>query len=567
MGFGSEPQNERAMLAALLVTARDRLRIVFLAFLVGFLGTFSLLRNWVWDALEAALLARGATVVAITPFDVVLLEAKFAIGGGLLVALPTLAYLAREPLRGHVRVPWSRPKLLGITLLAAGLFVVGVAYAYAVLFPFLFGFLAANAIAAGFQPTYSIVMWAQFVLILSVVMGVAAELPLVMGALASAGIVTHETFVANWRLSVFGLVIVGSIANGSPDPFSMALVTAPLVALYGVGLVCTRLLSPPTVGSVTTASPAPGREPAVEPIVRETALGVTATFSERDEEEVGGYYEDVVFVLANLRTHLAVLGGTFVLVVTGVFTWLSRGGIGTVKRDFLARLPAGVDPASVDVVLLHPVEALAFELKLSVLVGAIAIVPLLCYYLWEPLAVRGLARGSRRALVGWAGALVCGLVVGSALGYAFVAPVVVSGLTYDALRAGIVVAYRVPELFWLVVATTVGVGLLLDVPVGMVLGWRANLVTYRTLRARWRTAPLGARVLASKRGGDGHLKLALDQAPALDAIGFGMAARAADVTGPVDLAFQAGLDVWNGRTRVSLKLRDLRVSDVARAPV
>jgi len=34
----------------------------------------------------------------------------------------------------------------------------------------------------------------------------------------------------------------------------------------------------------------------------------------------------------------------------------------------------------------------------------------------------------------------------------------------------------------------------------------------------------------------------------------------------VDLAFQASIDTWNGEERVSLKLRDLRVSDAAVLP-
>lgn len=68
-----------------------------------------------------------------------------------------------------------------------------------------------------------------------------------------------------------------------------------------------------------------------------------------------------------------------------------------------------------------------------------------------------------------------------------------------------------------------------------------------------------ARLLPDKRGmGPGHLKLRLPAAPALDAIGFGMGEKVALTAGPVDLAFQAELDTWQGRTRVSLKLKSLR---------
>ncbi len=55
--------------------------------------------------------------------------------------------------------------------------------------------------------------------------------------------------------------------------------------------------------------------------------------------------------------------------------------------------------------------------------------------------------------------------------------------------------------------------------------------------------------------GGTHLKLALGR---LDAIGFGMGDRLGLCGGPVEAAFTVGLDEWDGRRRVQLKLRDVR---------
>jgi single-stranded-DNA-specific exonuclease len=57
------------------------------------------------------------------------------------------------------------------------------------------------------------------------------------------------------------------------------------------------------------------------------------------------------------------------------------------------------------------------------------------------------------------------------------------------------------------------------------------------------------RVLPHKSAGAGHLKLALVDAPSVDAIGFGMADRLALTEGPVDLAFQASFDTFRGQRR------------------
>lgn len=69
------------------------------------------------------------------------------------------------------------------------------------------------------------------------------------------------------------------------------------------------------------------------------------------------------------------------------------------------------------------------------------------------------------------------------------------------------------------------------------------------------------RIVSGKSGA--HLKLLLPDSPALDTIGFGMGQRLPEVDGPVDLAFQPSIETWNGRTRVSLKIRDLRAAEAA----
>jgi hypothetical protein len=64
----------------LLSTAQDKLKRVFLVFVVGWLGTFYLLRVFVWDRLKADLvfnrLPEDTTteIVATDPFQVILLQ-------------------------------------------------------------------------------------------------------------------------------------------------------------------------------------------------------------------------------------------------------------------------------------------------------------------------------------------------------------------------------------------------------------------------------------------------------------------------------------------------------------
>jgi len=235
------------------------------------------------------------------------------------------------------------------------------------------------------------------------------------------------------------------------------------------------------------------------PLMSRTA-GVMDTFTteETTEEDVGGYYYDIAFVLDSLRSRAFLLLAIFMAVLAGTFLWFlgnlpgqSAPGIDQIRTDFLGRLPATVRPEQVGIVELHPTEALVFAIKLSTLFAALAVLPLLLYYAWPALRERGITAGDRRVLVVWAGALFVSVVGGIAAGYTTIAPAVVSWLAADAIGAGMVVSYRISAAGWLVFFTTVGIGLLALVPVTMVLFHRGGLIPYRGMRNRWREVTVG----------------------------------------------------------------------------
>ncbi|WP_129115376.1 twin-arginine translocase subunit TatC [Halegenticoccus tardaugens] len=588
---------------AMVRAAQKDLRKVFVVFLIGFVGSFYAFRLYVWDALQSATVAGMSAPVrsevefiAVTPFDVVLLQAKIALVAGLLVAAPWFIYYAREALQARDLLPRPavpRGKLLSIGLLSAVLFALGVIYSYLFFFPLLFDFLAGNAVSAGFQPEYSIVEWAEFLLLLTFVFGLAAELPLVMTGLSYTGMVPYATFRERWRHAVVGIVVISSMANGSPDPFSMSLVAIPLVALYGVGLAFSKVAT--IAGRERTGDPAalnlrtldaagvraaPSEafdvlseadalsyaDAALEDGDHEKARALLDRFDDahhrrtgtpvdeapandpensvRDledrtvragdaflreladgpsDDDVGGYYWDLRFVFDSVSARAFRIVATFGLLMAGTFTWLYSGGIDGVTRDFLGRLPAGVRSNSLEIVTLHPVEALVFEMKFSVLVALLGTLPVVAYYAWPALRERGFVRGRRRVIFGWVIALSVGLTGGFALGYAYVAPAVISYLVADAVRADMLISYRISDFFWLVFYTTAGIGLLADVPVSMLLLNTAG-VPYRSMRNRWRETIVGILAFAAYFTPGGALTMLLVAVPLVVAYGVGLAA-------------------------------------------
>ncbi|PSP38758.1 preprotein translocase subunit TatC [Halobacteriales archaeon QH_7_65_31] len=679
-------QGGRETLGSMLSAAQSHLQKVFVIFVVGLIATILFLRNYGWARMKADLLAEApeATIVAVTPFDVILLQVKIGLVVGLLVAIPFLIYYSRSALKERGYWPTGVPRwkialvLLGGVLLLLG----GAAYGYLLFFPVVFDFLAANAAAADISPTYSIVKWVQFVFLLSLSFGLAAQLPLAMSGLSLSGVVPYETFRDYWKHAIVVLYAGGAVFT-PPDPLTQLMWATPLVVLYAFSLGLTRFLTTaqaagkevglqstareswnvvagvgfltgvvafllgqratagrldgvmrtlesipyfgpsfakrfpqtlatdtllgvdtgvivavaaalvggvgalaatvvlmfraldaiadrsPTVASTgdpaaidlsaldaagvraappeafetltedealalasgaldegdderaeaildrydavaeraadetgdaettadgTASDPAP-TEPVEEEggnVVTETSAGMLSAFTDDDvaEDDIGGYYHDMAFIASSLRSKAFVLVGTFVVVLAAMFSWLYTGGIGWLKASFLGRLSEGFGADAVDTVALHPVEALIFEIKLSLVAGAVATLPLVLYYVWPALKERGFASGDRRVLFVWSGSVLATLSAGTVFGFLFVAPRIISWLANDALTSSMVIAYRINNFGWMVVFTTIGVGLLFCIPVTMWLFHAGGLVGYRQMRDRWRVVTL-----------------------------------------------------------------------------
>jgi len=241
----------RQTAGAMLSAAQQHLKKAFLAFLVAFLGTFTALRWFIWDTLKRDLVfnrmseavAEETEIVAVTPFEVILLQVKIGIVVGVIGALPVVVWYSRDGLKRRGIWPDSpipRWKLWAFVAAITMLFLFGVSYAYFLFFPIMFDFLASNATQVGFKPTWSIALWTEFIFFLALSFGVAAQLPLAMSSAARAGVVSYETFRDKWRYAVVGIFVFGAMFS-PPDPFTQVMWGVPLVGLYAISLGVTKL--------------------------------------------------------------------------------------------------------------------------------------------------------------------------------------------------------------------------------------------------------------------------------------------------------------------------------------
>lgn len=128
---------------------------------------------------------------------------------------------------------YSRGAVASISLL----FISGVLFGYYVLAPLMISFLANYQISEMIVNEFDITSYVSTIVGVVFGCGLLFQLPVVIYFLTKMGIVT-PTFLRQYRKhAVVIILIVGAIVTPSADPFSQALISAPLYLLYEISIL------------------------------------------------------------------------------------------------------------------------------------------------------------------------------------------------------------------------------------------------------------------------------------------------------------------------------------------
>jgi sec-independent protein translocase protein TatC len=121
------------------------------------------------------------------------------------------------------------------------LFLGGASLAFVFVFDPVLDFLFTfnKGMNADFDPRIG--EWLGFVLILPLGFGLSFQLPLVMLFINRIGLVTIETYIAQWRVAILTIFVVAMILTPA-DPISMLLMAGPLCGLYVLGILMCKYM-------------------------------------------------------------------------------------------------------------------------------------------------------------------------------------------------------------------------------------------------------------------------------------------------------------------------------------
>ena len=233
----SDPQAPREQsLIEHLLELRDRLlRSVLLA-----LALFLLLlpfANTLYEALAQPLLAvmpAGTTMIATQVASSFIAPMKLAAWVALFIAMPFVLYQAWAFIAPGL---YQHEKRLALPILASSvvLFYAGMAFAYFLVFPLVFGFLTGTA-PEGVQVMTDIDAYLSFVLMMFLAFGVAFETPVVVVLLVAMGMTSTENLRKSRPYVIVAAFVIGMLLT-PPDVISQLLMAIPICLLFEVGLL------------------------------------------------------------------------------------------------------------------------------------------------------------------------------------------------------------------------------------------------------------------------------------------------------------------------------------------
>lgn len=231
-----------------LLELRTRLLHSVVALLLVFIALFPWAANlYTWLARPLlAKLPKGAQMIATdvtTPFFVPL---KVAMMAAFLIALPYILYqiwrFVAPGLYAHEkRLVW--PLILASTVL----FFCGMAFAYFIVFPVVFGFITASA-PQGVAVMTDIDKYLSFVLGMFMAFGITFQVPVAVVVLVRMGLVTVEKLRDIRRYVIVGAFVVGAVFT-PPDVVSQLMLAMPLWLLYEVGIVVASWIKKPEISA------------------------------------------------------------------------------------------------------------------------------------------------------------------------------------------------------------------------------------------------------------------------------------------------------------------------------
>ena len=232
MGSG---QTAQQTLVDHLAELRNRLIYSFVAIMVSSLATF-VFSDVFFDLVRGPVVEFLPTggLIFTSPMDKFVAHVKLSMVAGVICSCPVWLYniwmFIAPALYSHERKYAALFVGSGVAL-----FIAGVCFSYFLVLPSAFQFLFSFGGDVD-RPMITISDYMSFFTTMTLVFGVAFELPLVLIALGALGLLSAQILREKRRYAIVALAVVSAVVT-PPDILSMVMLLVPLMVLYEISIL------------------------------------------------------------------------------------------------------------------------------------------------------------------------------------------------------------------------------------------------------------------------------------------------------------------------------------------
>ncbi|MBE5797982.1 MAG: twin-arginine translocase subunit TatC [Clostridiales bacterium] len=236
-------QDKRQSILEHLTALRNMLVISAIVLLVAFTVIFSFGADTLIKLLQQPILERGISMISIELTEPLLTKIKISLIAAAVVSCPVIIwqvwrFISPALYRNEKLAFWL------IFLATVVLFLLGVVFCYGAVYVLTVEFFIAMGDGLGMM-TPTLGAYIDYLFSFVVPFGLAFELPVVLYITTKMGLTNYQMLASKRKYIVLGVAIVAAILT-PPDVVSQIMLIIPILLLFEVGLLITRIVKPKT---------------------------------------------------------------------------------------------------------------------------------------------------------------------------------------------------------------------------------------------------------------------------------------------------------------------------------
>jgi sec-independent protein translocase protein TatC len=186
--------------------------------------------------MQETLLPEGVSLIQTAPGQAFFSQIYFSMLVGLTISIP---FTMRE-ISAFISPAISNKTKTGLVkvfLPSVALFIVGIAFCYLLVIPYVLGFLYEYGEALNADTFFTINNFISFVLQFLLGFGIAFQLPILMYGISLTDIISPKFWRKNFRYAALIMVIFGALITPDGSGLTLWLIAVPMMLLYLAGML------------------------------------------------------------------------------------------------------------------------------------------------------------------------------------------------------------------------------------------------------------------------------------------------------------------------------------------